>query len=350
MAVLVLCVTAHCGRGPSAQQQREPKSAQSSPPSVQQDRKEVPPPARSSGNGPNAQNQPPKKDGYDIAEKVGKAAEGFLTALAILAGGVWAYYKFIKGRTLKPHLELTVKGRFLRGARNDFLQVVMHIHNVGGSQVSLKQEGSGLDYARAIVDPVDLPSYGAPWDDAETISVFEDHHWIEPGEKVKDEALIFIAPGIEPAPYRLKLTIVGTTSQWTAVSIVGPWSLRNTHAPERALMNGNGGGNEGGADAAVGAGIVLQKSLDGDANWERERRKRSAKERLDQLLGRGRGTGQPVPEPADGAPRSRLRIFLGRNPIKFFLGSAAVGFGIARIRKRDGAEPEEEQERKPGLA
>src|SRR5580700_3460648 len=64
--------------------------------------------------------------------------------LAIAIGGLWAYYKFFKGRTFRPRLELSVEGKAWNEKHVTHLRTFAQIKNVGLSKLELPQEGSGL--------------------------------------------------------------------------------------------------------------------------------------------------------------------------------------------------------------
>lgn len=56
-------------------------------------------------------------------------------SLALIAGGVWAYFKFAKGRTFRDRLIVTVSGRFVSIDGSVFLVVTNLLHNVGLSRL-----------------------------------------------------------------------------------------------------------------------------------------------------------------------------------------------------------------------
>src|SRR6185295_3071604 len=56
-------------------------------------------------------------------------------SLALIAGGVWAYFKFAKGRTFQDRLIPTVTGKVLSIDGSVFLIVTVQIKNVGLSKL-----------------------------------------------------------------------------------------------------------------------------------------------------------------------------------------------------------------------
>ena len=51
--------------------------------------------------------------------------------LALIAGGVWAYFKFAKGRTFRDRLSPTLSGKLVSIDGSVFLIVTVQIKNVG---------------------------------------------------------------------------------------------------------------------------------------------------------------------------------------------------------------------------
>lgn len=64
--------------------------------------------------------------------------------LAFIAGGFWAYFKFVKGRTFQESLSPVVIGRFASIDGGVFLVVTTQIKNVGLSQITFNEKGSVL--------------------------------------------------------------------------------------------------------------------------------------------------------------------------------------------------------------
>ena len=126
-----------------------------------------------------------------------------VTAVAVAAGGAWAYFKFVRGRTFKTRLAINLSGEWRTLNEQDVLLVRVTVKNISDAQVSLNQYGSGL----RIATPADAPAKEAvSWtmltnslrndgkSDGEltpkAFHVLREHSWIEPGETVFDELLI----------------------------------------------------------------------------------------------------------------------------------------------------------------
>jgi hypothetical protein len=120
-----------------------------------------------------------------IAEIVGTS----VTAAALLVGGIWAYFKFVKGRTYRPRLEVGLSGQWRLIGGKDFLQARITVKNIGASVVTLLQKGTGLRVSVLAPDQPMAPASVA-WKELMVFEVLADHEWIEPGETVSDDLLL----------------------------------------------------------------------------------------------------------------------------------------------------------------
>ena len=76
----------------------------------------------------------------DIADTLAKAVQ----ILAIIVGGWWTYFKFMKGRTYHESLIPTVSGKLLTIDSQTYLIVNISVKNVGQSVVEFAPEASAL--------------------------------------------------------------------------------------------------------------------------------------------------------------------------------------------------------------
>jgi hypothetical protein len=149
-----------------------------------------------------------------------------VTALAVIVGGSWAYFKFVRGRTYEPRLAVELVGEWRKIGGNDVLHVRIRVSNVGSSYLALNQYGTGLrvsfpaedqDRDEVVWDMVPLRSNagdavpkeaGSERDSlpARTFNVLVEHEWIEPGETVFDDLLLnFNRP---PEICKLEVTLI----------------------------------------------------------------------------------------------------------------------------------------------
>lgn len=152
----------------------------------------------------------------DFAAGIGS----IVTAAAVIVGGIWAYYKFIRGRTYRPRLAVDLAGQWRRLDESDVLHLRVRVTNIGASKVALNQYGTGLQVAfpgerrnnEIRWEKVRLKSGNEP-SAADAERVFEvllEHAWIEPGETVSDDLLLDL--GRPPSMYKLELTLMWALS------------------------------------------------------------------------------------------------------------------------------------------
>ena len=77
------------------------------------------------------------KDFTDVVRNVTQA-------LAFIAGGIWAYFKFVKARTFQESLIPVVSGKFVNIDGRMYLVATIQVKNVGLSKVELSVKGSAL--------------------------------------------------------------------------------------------------------------------------------------------------------------------------------------------------------------
>ena len=65
-------------------------------------------------------------------------------SLALIGGGVWAYFKFAKGRTFQDRLIPNVSGKFVAIDGSVFLIVTAQLKNVGLSGIAFNPKASTL--------------------------------------------------------------------------------------------------------------------------------------------------------------------------------------------------------------
>jgi len=154
------------------------------------------------------------KDVFDILENAA-------TIIAFGAGGVWAYFNFFKGRTYRSRLEPKVAGKIISRNGAYFLIVTAQLKNVGLSAVRIDQKGSALRvFAYTLGERPSKPR-NVEQSRLITLSVFEDHGWIEPGELIEDQRLIAI-PDSEHVALQIKLRLVSNKIEWNAAAIIEP--------------------------------------------------------------------------------------------------------------------------------
>lgn len=114
-----------------------------------------------------------------------------VTALAIIVGGVWAYFRFVKGRTYRMRAEVQLSGGWSTIDSANVLHARVSIKNIGASKVALTQRGTGLRVS-AVGASQAQPPISIEWQSLAVFSIFKEHEWVEPDETISDELLLDI--------------------------------------------------------------------------------------------------------------------------------------------------------------
>ena len=64
-----------------------------------------------------------------------------ITTIAVIVGGLWAYFKLIKGRTFRPHVEVGVSAEWLGREGELGLKISVQLKNIGTAKIELLQKG-----------------------------------------------------------------------------------------------------------------------------------------------------------------------------------------------------------------
>ncbi len=126
-------------------------------------------------------------------ELISKIIQSALTSIAIVISGIWAYFKFLRGRMYKPRIEVSVE------CKRHFSQDKMHLHiittlvNKGLSKVDIDIDSSAMrlsELANNNSTKEFLQATPVKWSLIGTYTIFEQHGWIEPDEKIQDHMMI----------------------------------------------------------------------------------------------------------------------------------------------------------------
>lgn len=111
-----------------------------------------------------------------------------VTAIAVIVGAIWAYYKFVAGRTFKQKLEIKTEQEWLKRDDDHFAHVRVTLSNIGASKVSIVTQGTALLLysMKATVAGMTDPE----WDEIRVQRVFGKASWLEPGEQVVEEVIV----------------------------------------------------------------------------------------------------------------------------------------------------------------
>ena len=157
--------------------------------------------------------------------------QNLVQVLALYAGGCWAYFKFIKGRTFQQRLTPVVTGRFVALDDVVYLIVTIQIKNVGLSRIDFDRQTSALilyEYSTSSAAGV----HAVTEKRLTSFAIFdeEQERYVEPKEDIEVQQFISI-PGQLKLAYRLEAEILSTAgSIWRATSIVDKKSVRDNVA------------------------------------------------------------------------------------------------------------------------
>lgn len=145
----------------------------------------------------------------ESTSKITGIIESVLKDIALIVGGLFAYWKFFMGRTFQPRLEPSISASARVEENQTSLCVVCKLKNVGLSRVDLDREASVLRlYLQTVVlkpnTVVELQ-----WSDSpdKAVDVFHKHQWIEGGETIED-AHLFVFPYVPNQACRIELGVI----------------------------------------------------------------------------------------------------------------------------------------------
>ncbi len=169
-----------------------------------------------------AANQGP--DWLVVTRTAAQAAQGIVTALGILIGGIFAYYKFFRQGEHDPTLQLTISGVVGTKGGTTYLQARAFAENKG--KVSVKMEG-----ATAALQVSTRKKGDGDWTLRATERVFSMQGHIQPGETLADQVWREIADDDEVA-IKMDLVVIsdGATTGWLASEVVNLVERRDNGA------------------------------------------------------------------------------------------------------------------------
>lgn len=152
----------------------------------------------------------------DFTEAFANITQSF----ALVAGGVWAYFKFAKGRTFRDRLTVRVSGKFVSIGESVFLVVTSQLHNVGLSRIAFDQQASMLilfEYVPAVSEEI----VSVRSKRLESFLVFGDKdRYIEPNEIVERQYLIALSD-LSKIGYQLEFKVLSDSEYvWRATTVV----------------------------------------------------------------------------------------------------------------------------------
>jgi hypothetical protein len=128
------------------------------------------------------------------AKTIADIISASITAFAVVVGGIWAYFKFAKGRTYRMRTQVDLSGQWEVIDGRHFLQARVAVKNIGASKVRLIQKGSGLRVS-VLHSEQPGPPASVKWRSLRVFGILTEHEWIEPEETISDEFLLNLGEG-----------------------------------------------------------------------------------------------------------------------------------------------------------
>jgi hypothetical protein len=137
---------------------------------------------------------------WEFAEQIAKIFQSVSAGLAIVVGGIWGYFKFVRFRTLKPRLEFAFDFNHARARGAAGVAVLtLKLRNIGNTKVELREDGRPrchLSYGLLTADAGSSDRFSLVSLPTRLLSplgnVFVQHKWIEPSETIDDVKVFFI--------------------------------------------------------------------------------------------------------------------------------------------------------------
>jgi len=140
--------------------------------------------------------------------------------LALIAGGVWAYFKFAKGRTFRDRLSPTLSGKLISIDGSVFLIVTIQLKNVGLSRIAFDQEVSSLAVFEFVPSQTEEILSVKNSLVASLMGFGDTDRYIEPNEVFERQTLIAL-PHVSSIGYQLELNVLSVSGYiWRATTIV----------------------------------------------------------------------------------------------------------------------------------
>lgn len=158
--------------------------------------------------------------GWQHAQQLADTAQKIAATAAILGTAGWAYFKFVRGRTFRRRLELTISGEVRRRPGIVYLLTNSTVKNIGLSKFEIDHEKSGLRVMTHVSEDAVAAARLVEWRPLSTWSVFEEQRLLEPSEPAAEELLIEI-PDEGFLAFKLQLWVSSIHEEsWEVTAIV----------------------------------------------------------------------------------------------------------------------------------
>jgi hypothetical protein len=130
------------------------------------------------------------------------AAQNVAAAAAIVIGGGWAYYKFVKGRTFHRRADLDLEVSLVPEDNPTALRARVTLTSTGAADIPLR---AAVVRVAAFRSSDVNKRRRANWRAVATSGVLTDHEWIESQEVISDEVLVPLPLATKPVEETIAL-------------------------------------------------------------------------------------------------------------------------------------------------
>jgi hypothetical protein len=149
---------------------------------------------------------------------------------AILVGGLWAYFRFFKARTLKPRLGLHLSAHLVQTDSRKYVHVFVSAKNLGITRIDLD-----LTKCRGFLFLDRGSGPRTEWSMLAYFPILQNHEWIESDEEDSEEQLIPL-PGFPRGAMKLEIFVCSKgyyhPAAWEASTIVIATEGENGHGTD----------------------------------------------------------------------------------------------------------------------
>jgi hypothetical protein len=187
----------------------------------------------------------PSQAGMNTGDWI-SAVQNAVQAAAIIVGGMWAYWKFVRGRTFHRRAELEVDASLLSSRTPRVVRAKVTLRNTGAADIPVR--AAVLRIFAFAPSYADADNEETGWRRIGTTGVFQDHQWIESQETVTDDVLIELDPTQDqPDALALRATCIvlgkrkrkllgrKPSTAWTGKGVI---PIETTSLPQRTSTKG----------------------------------------------------------------------------------------------------------------
>ena len=167
---------------------------------------------------------------WSVTKDFTGSIQSVVQTFAFVVGGIWAYYKFVKGRSFQDSLSPAISGRFASIDGAAYLVISIQIRNAGSTKVDFNHKGSAIIiYEYTITSEAEI--HDVAYRRLTTFDLFRPNEkYMEPNEVIELRKFIAIPVPVKLG-YRIEVEILsGSGFTWTATAIVDKTLMSNNKA------------------------------------------------------------------------------------------------------------------------